>query len=342
MTHRLILRLSIALCLSCSLANGEEPAKSAVKPRPSVSPTAKREAAARGAFRSQKYEKVVSILQGHSNDISKPSRLMLAESLHHLKKYEDEIRVLELNLKNDSDDFLTYARMADAHLKLGNQDDAISSYRNAIRKNKKYMPAYQELLYLFELKNNFYEARLILKDMTKTFGARKEYLHKMCRIDSLDGYIDSAIKVCLEAIFKDPSYPDSYVYLANNYRDAGKQTKAQKAYTDAAKRFPKSEFVQSAAGRFFSEKQNHHAAFRYFKKANKADKKSIRALLGLAQAALETGDYRTSLNSFTTACAMDKSIAPEFRQAATKLRVSQNYKWSGDFEAKSNLCRLKK
>lgn len=340
MTHRLILRFSLALCLIGPAAYGAGSPKSGEKPSPSVSPTSKREEAARRAFRAKKFDKVANLLLSYSNDISKPARLMLAESLHNLKKYDDEIRVLELNLKDDSDDYLTYARMAKAYIELKKNDDAINSFRQAIRKNRKYLPAYEDLLYLFETTNNYYEARLILKDMVKVFGARKEYLHKMCRIDSLDGYIDSAIKVCLEAIFTDTAYPDSYVYLANNYRDSGKQTKAQKAYSDAAKKFPDSEFVQSAAGRFFSEKENHHAAFRYFRKASKADPKSVRALLGLAQSALEIGEYKVSLDTFISACNLDKSIAPEFRQAATQLRVKQIYKWSGDFEAKSNLCRL--
>lgn len=340
MLHRLILRFSLALCVGWSWAQASEPAKSPQESGPSASGFEKREEAARQAFRTRKYERVIELLLGHAVEIGKPSRLMLAESLHKQKRFEDEVRVLELNLKDDAEDYLTLARMGQAYVELKKNDEAIQSFRQAIKKNRKYLPAYEDLLYLFETTNNLYEARLVLKDMAATFGSRKEYRNKMCRIDTLDGYVDNGIKVCLEAIYNDPEYPDSYVYLANNYRDAGKQTKAQQAYTDAAKRFPKSELVQSAAGRFFVERENFHAAYKYFRQATKADPKSVRALVGQAQSALEIGEYKNSLDSFIAACALDKSIATDFRQAATQLRVKQNYKWSGDFETKSNLCRL--
>lgn len=340
MLHRLILRFSLALWLGWSGAMASETPKSTQGSSPSASATEKREEAARQAFRSRKYDRVIELLHGHAIDISKPSRLMLAESLHKQKRFEDEVRVLELNLKDDAEDYLTLARMGQAYVELKKNDDAIQSFRQAIKKNKKYLPAYEDLLFLFETNNNLYEARLVLKDMATVFGSRKEYKNKMCRIDTLDGYVDNGIKICLEAIYSDPDYPDSYVYLANNYRDSGKQTKAQQVYTDAAKRFPNSELVQSAAGRFFVERENYHAAYKYFRQGAKADRKSVRALVGQAQSALEIGEYKTSLDAFIAACALDKSIAPEFRQAATQLRVKQNYKWSGDFETKSNLCRL--
>lgn len=334
MTYRHTLGISIVLVLSLSAWIRLEPLAY------SQSKVGNGEEMARTAFKNGEHGKVIELLLDNNNVISKPSRLMLADSLHEKKRYEDEIRVLDSVLKENPDDFLVLTKIANAYLNANKSDEAILSFRAAIKKNPKYLPAYENLLFLFESSDNYYESRLVLKDMMRKFGNRSEYMHKLCRIDSLDGYLESSSKACLDAIFRDPSYPDSYIYLANNYRDTGEKVKALKAYTDAAKRFQQSEFVQSAAGRYFAEMKDFHAAYRYFSKAIKINPQSLRAHLGLAKSALEIKKYRTSLEAYIKACKMDRTVVVEFRHAASQLRVQQNYKWASDFEIKSSHCRL--
>ena len=341
MLYRFILGFSVALLVGTSAFADKPrkggPSKDHLEPKQTIK---KREEKANKAFQVGDHRKVEELLIGHLAEISKSSRVLLADSLHNQKKYTDEIRVLELTIKENESDYLVLTRIGDAYAELKKTDEATSSYRSAISSNRKYFPAYENLLFLFESTNNYYEAKIILKDMSKIFGAKKEFYHKLCRLDSLDGYIDSGLKNCLDAIYKDPDYPDSYVYLANNYRDAGEKVKAQKAYVEAAKKFQSSEFVQSAAGRYHLEIQDNHSAFKYFSQAVRSDPESVRALVGLAKSGLEIGEFKVSLDSFMKACKSDKSVTGEFRHAAAQLRVKRNYKWSGDFEAKSTLCRV--
>lgn len=337
MIHRLILGFAIALSLVEVKAGEKLGAAAEFKSSKGIQ---EKENLARLAFKKKQPQKVIDLLISHLYEVSRSSQLILAQSLHDQKKYEEEIRVLELVLKLTPEDHLVLARLGNAYAELKKTDEATRSFRLAIKFGPKYLPAYESLLYLFETTDNYYEARLVLKDMTKVFGSKPDFLHELCRIDSLDGYLESSSKACLEAIYRDPQHPDSYVYLANNYRDAGEKVKAQKAYIDAAKRFGGSEFVQSAAGLYFSENHDFHAAFRFFSQAVRADSKSVRALSGLAKSALEIGEYKISLDNYVRACRLDKSVARDFRHAATQLRVKQVYKWSGDFDAKSNLCRL--
>lgn len=351
MYHRLFWGLAIALVAQKLGAREMGGAKSVILVAASnisvtsmdetASGTTLKETKARAAFKRREYGQVIDLLTSDLNHISQSLKMMLVQSLEEEKNYQEEIRVIQLILKSNPQNHLLLTRLGNAYAELKNTDEASKFFRLAITNQPKYLPAHESLLYLFESTNNLYEARIVIKDMVKLFGRKVDFLHKLCRIDSVDGYLESSTKVCLEAIFKDPKYPDSYVYLANNYRDAGEKEKAQKSYADAAKRFPFSEFVQSAAGLYFIENHDFYSAYRYFGQAVKVDKSSVRALVGLAKSAIEIGEYREALESFMRACRSDKSVAGDFRRAAAQLRMKRVDQWIGEFESKSSLCRLR-
>lgn len=298
----------------------------------------KKEKTARLLFQQKKYDQVILSLEKDYPYFKKATQLMLAQALNKQKKFLEESKVLEFIINRNKSDYPTLTKLGEAYFQLNRFDEAIQMFRSALEKNKNYEPALEGLLFLYESTNNFYEARSILKDLIKSQGEKTEYLHKLCRNDSLDGYIESSSQVCLKAINQDPHFPDSFVYLANNYYDQGEKEKAEKAYIKAAKKFPRSEFAQSAAGLFYFKNKDFHNSFPYFKQAVKLDLHSVRALKGLAQSALETGEYQISLQSFLQACRLDSSIEPFFRQAIAQLRAKNNYKWSESFSSQIIQC----
>jgi tetratricopeptide (TPR) repeat protein len=187
--------------------------------------------------------------------------------------------------------------------------------------------------------DNRYEARTVINDMTRKFGKRPELYNELCRLYSIDGFIEQALQTCHQAIQLSPQNAKNFVYMANSYKDQKEPEKAGKLLSNAAKRFPKSEFLQVAAGDFYQGQKNHPVAARYYEKAVALNPKMAEAQIGLARSLTETGRFKEAYPHFFAACRADSQTLPEFQEALVKVRQSGNSDLESQFSRGIYSCK---
>jgi tetratricopeptide (TPR) repeat protein len=285
-------------------------------------------------FNNRNFAGVIETLNPYTERINIESHLLLAGAYSEIKKFDEEVRVLKMVTEKDPKNYQVHYIVGSAYSKLSDatedpfkkkeiQNQSIQALREAINLNRKYQPPYDLLLNTFISNKANYEARTLLIDMIKLFGNRPPYLNDLCRLLSIDGYLQQAIEDCKKAIVASKNFPDNYIYLAQAYFDRDDEKQSEKILIVAAKRFPKSEPVQWTAGEFYNKKKNFPVANRYFKAAVTADPKSVRANVSHANTLLETGRHDEALPFYVTACKIDPNTKTDLATAAAKLRINK-------------------
>lgn len=301
-------------------------------------------------LKQKDYPKVIGLLNSYTDQLTPEGFLALANAYSNRKEYVDEVRVLKLLVIKQSENYRWHFLLGQAFLKqIPQQTDyikkkdvatsAIQSFRKALQLQKDFKPAFDYLLTTLLQQKANHEARELLHEGMTKFGERPELFSELCRLDAIDGFLDSAIKACRDGIKLAPKYPDNYVFLIQAFYDQKEEKKAEATAVAAGKRFPNSEFVQWAAGTLFFKKKNFPVAGRYFQAAVKASPNSSRAHFGLAQSMFESGQEVGSLPHFIKACAADVTTVETFLAAGGKLKQKGNQALGEKFVSSAYNCK---
>ncbi|MGE0764108.1 MAG: tetratricopeptide repeat protein [Bdellovibrionales bacterium] len=291
-----------------------------------------REQAARAHAKSKNWQKVVDLLNPHTDEATARGFLQLAAAYQELKDYANLVRVMNLLAEKRPKDAHIQYLLGDARLKAADEmkdlkprqtaeNEAIDNFRTALRLKRSFKPAHQALVNYFLKVNMNHEAREQILDMIKVFGSRGDFHAELCRLYSNDGFLPQAIKFCNKAIQISPNAPESYVYLAQTYFDQKELEKSEEALIRAAKKFQNSEFVQYGAGQFFLTSGNYPVAARYLQRAVASDANSSRSRISYANALFGSGQMAQSLPHFIKACELNSASQGDFLAAASKLRL---------------------
>jgi tetratricopeptide (TPR) repeat protein len=303
----------------------DELAKGFPKPKPGEKQLIER-------YDIQRATEVITLLKPYNDRLPRKGLIILARGYAQNRDPINELRTLELCLAKNPNDYVVQTMLGDSYGHARRSEEAVASYLEAKKTNAKYRPAYDGMLAVLERTGDRYEARTLLNDMIKVFGAQPGFYTDLCRLYALDNFLEKSVEVCRKAIEKDPKTAENYVYLGTSLRDQEESSHAEKVLNDASKRFPASEPVQSTAGEFSVSRKDYVGAYRHYKQAVVADSKSSKALLGLATSAFELQKYEEALRTFIQACKVNKHAAGEFRLAAGKLRARKDYSWQSKYE----------
>jgi predicted Zn-dependent protease len=301
-------------------------------------------------LQQKNYDKVITLLNSYTDQLTDQGFLALSSAYSNRKDYVDEVRTLTLLVQKEPDDYHWHMLLGQAYLKqvsiqgdLAKKKDlateGIKQFRQSLKLQPKYKPAFNILLttLLQQKANN--EARELIEEGINVYGHRPELYSELCRLDAGDGFLDSALKNCREAIQLAPNYPDSYVFLVQALYDQKEELSAENSIVTAGRKFPQSEFVQWAAGTLFFRKKNYPVATRYFAAAVKADPKSSRGHFGLAQGLFESGQEKDSLEHFIFACKTDVTTVDTFLAAGGRLKQKGNMALGDKFVSTAYTCK---
>lgn len=300
-------------------------------------------------FEAKEYNQTVTLLSANAEKLTEKGFLILAACYSELKQFDNELRILNQLATKDVKNYQWQMLLAQAHQKKSiaatNLDEkkkqetlAISAYRQTLKLNKKFQPAFDELLQVFLEKKENHEARELLMDGLKTFGERGLWLNALCELQASDGFLDPALETCERAIKKSPHYPDNYIYFSQALFDQNQEQKAQKVMRFAGKKFPKSEFTQWAAGKVYLLSKNYEAARNYFERAVKIDPKSKRSLEGYAESLYQSGNPEMAYPQYQSACQKGAKNSEELHVKAAELRMKSKDSLGSKYRGLAESC----
>lgn len=283
-----------------------------------------------------------SLEKKYENLNSKELMLLFYCYKNQSKKSKDQIRVLEKLETISEPTEKTIFLKSQTHYLVKSYDEAIKVLRSGIEKFPKSKHLHESLLKVFMVLDNSYESRMLLQSMTKKFGNNPRYLSLLCKYYYLDGYFDSAVSTCREAVRSKLSFADNYVYLALAQIDSGDDTKGAEQLVAAAGSFKKSALAQQRLAEYYLKKENIPSAYKYAKISYKLSPKDLHVLLTYAQASFESEKYDESLEAFTTACKMSRKAMEPFQIAAGKIKQKNNFEYTQKFSQAAHQCRTMK
>lgn len=284
------------------------------------------------------YAGMMEALRPASDTLPRKGMLLLATAYRGQKSYLNEVRVLELLLAQNRKDYYLQNAVGEAYVSLGKNEEAIDKFQEARKLNHRYLPTYKNLLALYDASGEKYEARNLLTDMVRVFGPRAEFYHELCRLYSVDGFLEKSAETCRQAIAKQPSHAPSHMYYAQTLSDLEKKDDALRVLKQAAKQFKKSEEVQDAAGEMTYNVGDFINAFKFFAQCSKVHPKSAKCQLGYAKSAFELQKYQEALDGFNSLCKLDNGSLGEFRKATATLRQKNEFIWVNKYDSGLNRC----
>lgn len=307
------------------------------------------EAFAEKLHQQGQYQKAVDLLSKNAEKLSDKGYLTLAASYSELKEYDNELRILGLLEKKDPKNYQWKMLIAQSHLKKSRaakekdqkkseETEAVKIFRDTIKANSKFKPAYDQLLEIFLEKKEHHEARELLMAGIAQFGERAQWMNQLCELQANDGFLAQAQETCEKAIRRSPHFPNNYVFLSQSYLDQNESEKAQKVARLSGMKFPKSEFAQWGAGKVYLIMKNYEAATKYFNAAIKADSKSMRAHLGAGEALFESGNRKEALTHFRTACKLGARVSEKLHVMSAETRMKGDSTLAARYRGAADTC----
>lgn len=280
------------------------------------------------------------LLWKYIDKLDRGGMVQLAKIHLDLKEPEEAIKIANMILAKNESDFEAHTLIGRALALKKKTHDAMESFKKAVDLNSKYEPAYNGLIDLYEKRNppNYYELRIIYQDLIDNIGPRVQYLTKLCEVNVLDNVYEAAISACESAIKKNDTASDAYVFLGISLQATGNEEKGLKYLKKAASKFSNSELAQFSYAKALEDRKNFVEAMTFYKAGTKADAKSDRSWLGLANSLFELQKYEESLEAYIMACKINRKTASSFRKAASTLRIGQKSEWTGRFTNESDRC----
>ncbi len=296
-----------------------------IKKAPSAAEAASTQADA--LEKAKDFNGVIKLLKPSLETLPRKDLLQIARAYKAVGDFTNEAHALELVVAKNPKDYVSQTLLGNAYLEAKRYDVAGTSFQAARAINNRYRPAYDGQWALLEKDDSKYEARTLVLDMIKTFGPDPKTSSALCKMYSVEDFLEKATEACRSAIEIDKKNPANYVYLAMSLRDQEHKPEADKLITDAAKRFPSSEEVQVLAGEMKIGDKNFAEAYKLYKQATVANPKSARAQSGFATSAFQLQKHTEAIEAFKTACRLDRKTGRDFRAASIQLKTNKDPKW---------------
>ncbi|MFN7453934.1 MAG: tetratricopeptide repeat protein [Pseudobdellovibrionaceae bacterium] len=270
-------------------------------------------------------ESTINRLGPQIQNLEKAELFELARAYSKLGQSESAVKAYTAVIARNPDD-LEAKTLIGAELFLQGKDkEAISSLKEVVDKNPKFVAAYRMLIRIYEKKSNKYELRLIYQDLLTHDGEKNEYLLKLCELTTLDSFYDLSKKYCNRSLQLEKDNPIPYVYLGLMYKDTGEINKADASLRKAADDFPDSFLAQLTLAQHLESKKDFVTAYSFFKAAYSLDRNDSRAMIGYGNTAFELQKFDEVISVFSKHCkssiTLNRLIMPHYRKAANTLRV---------------------
>ena len=199
------------------------------------------------------------------------------------------------------------------------RERAVDSFSEAIKKNRKYAAAYEELFPLIIEEGHTKFSLSLAAEMIR-YIKKPEYFIFLCEAYFENEFFQQSRKACKKSLSKNPKDPKSLVLLALSQT---KKTKRKAKAIEAADNFPDSYYVQRKVGDFFLNEESP-LAFSYLDTAARLKPGDLKLHAFLARKFFDAEKFKKSLKHFSEACDLSKGrFLKDFRDARSRLSAKK-------------------
>ena len=175
---------------------------------------------------------------------------------------------------------------------------------------------------VYELQNNFMEAKMMVQDLYKA-TKNTAVLEDLCRLNALDSQHKDAEVSCDTAHKKLPTNFLVPLWLGISFREREMFKEAKEQFENSLNIRP-SEFALTCLAEIEYLIKNKTEALNYFSKAIEFNPKSVRAQIGTAKLYFEQNKFDKALEHFVASCHLGVKDKTDFRKAYKELTVQKN------------------
>lgn len=248
----------------------------------------------------------------------KSSKNSTTFKLKLLKEYIDQKKALETEqqyagIKAERSDERV-SKIADALVAWSRQEinRAETTLSKLVIDNPKDAEALLYLAEIYTANQKYFEAASAYFDLVKL--TKESFDLQLCEIHTLDAQPKEAEKFCKKANQALPENPYPFIYLGISEREKLNLNLAVIHFKNSLKR-QQTEMAYVCVGEIFFIKENFSVAIEAFKRALKISPKSSRAIQALAWAQIKDKKTLDALESFKSACKLNRNVAVDLRKA---------------------------
>ena len=287
----------------------------------------------RKSIDSKEYIKAVHFLENSLyNEASFETLKILAETYKNKKDFPNQIKVLNILSVSYPEKAESFYLLGSAYSHLffhqkedkeENKTKSIENLNKALKKDKKFVLAYEGLIKILKSKKedtdqdiHTKESLSVIIDMLKNLKNHKHYID-LCKAYYDNKFFKQSRKACKKSIAKNPENPISPLILALSLKD---KKESEKAILDVSEKFKESFFVQYNTALYFMKK-NPRLAIIYFDSAHALQPDNVTLNKIMSLFLFENDQEDKSYKHFLKACLLTKGkFIREFRKAKSRLR----------------------
>jgi tetratricopeptide (TPR) repeat protein len=259
------------------------------------------------------------------SELSPDELIVLSKKYQDEKSFEISLKAAQAALAKSTQNAVAKALEGEALLMLNRDQEAILSFREAIKFNPKIENGYLGLAKYYlkpqpKIKNfqpNWSELRLLYLDLVKSVGENPKSLALMCEAAFNDGIYEQAATFCQKAIRADLKNPENFLFLGQTYQAQGQSKKATEYFKRAAASFPKSLRAQLLRAEDLDREKNSAEASKFYITATELEPNQFQHFENAARTLSDMQKYREALPFYKVACDLNvRKILPQLRKTA--------------------------
>jgi tetratricopeptide (TPR) repeat protein len=222
-------------------------------------------------------------------------------ALSATRQYTESVEILTVALDLNPDDFRTMVAIGDAHLKLGDVNEARAGYVLALKLRPAYPPALDGLARSYEAQAKEEKAiEYFRQAILSNKGYAPAYTHLGDLFLRLDR-VREAVRLLEEAVTIRPDFAEGHNRLAVAYGSLGLHNEAVATVQKAIELDPTNPEHHYSLGWLQLNQSVASSAERSFRQALDLEPRMVRARMGLAEVARRRGDYTRALEELDVA-----------------------------------------
>ncbi len=262
------------------------------------------------ATQQNRIDELKEKIKSEKNPVSFKVKL-LKEYIDQAKKLEIEQQFASIKAEKTNEES---GKIAEALMSWYRQEvnRAQSTLAKIVIDNPKDAEALGYLAEMYASNQKYFEAASAYFDLSKL--TKENYDLQLCKIHTLDSQHKEAEKFCRKANQALQKNPYPFIYLGISEREKLNFDQAIAHFKDSLRR-QQTEMAFVCIGEIFFIKQKFNGAIEAFKRAIKISPNSSRAILAMAWAQIKDKKILDALESFKSACKLNRTVAIDLRRA---------------------------